>query len=338
MIDTAHLKSDRLIFFVGVNTGYLTAGQPDQRYIEFYRRRSSPQLHCAIVGNVVIPGGYSTNANTPVLTRAVGWKRVASEIAERGSLPGMQLATVWPGYIGQQRFRTRQPNDEIEELRTIVQHIGSSFVLKMLDSLDSAASIASEAGFRHLQVHAAHGYLFNLLIDGRLNTRASEVLERLAHWASVQSSKGIETSIRISMRAGAAVFDRDGQVSYLENVVGLPFDFVDLSSGFYNIDKQLIYPGRPDVLEARRQETISIAKKFPEKRFIFSGRALLKSSTDLPSNIHFGVCRDLIANPDYLTSRDLGCSNAGKCHYYSRGTSHLVCAQWERKDVLLREN
>ncbi len=332
------MKSDRLVFFVGVNTGYLTNGRPDQRYIEFYGRRSSRQLHCAIVGNVVIPGGYGTNANTPILTRAAEWKRVASAIAERGSLPGMQLATVWPGYIGQQRFRALKPNDAIEELRTVVQHIGSSFVLQMLNSLDSAASIASEAGFRHLQIHAAHGYLFNLLMDDRLYTHASEVLAWLADWASTQSSRGIETSIRISMRAGAAAFDEDGQDTYLQKVIALPFDFVDLSSGFYNVDKQLIYPSRPDVLEARRQETIRLANQFPRNRFIFSGKALLKSDTDLPSNVHFGVCRDLIANPDFLVSKDVGCSNAGKCHYYSRGRSHLVCAQWARRDALPHAN
>ena len=102
-----------------------------------------------------------------------------------------------------------------------------------------------EAGFRHLQVHAAHGYLFSLLIDDRINERAPEVLERLIGWALRYSACDMETLIRISLRTGDPHFDANGRDRFHAQVAKLPFDFIDVSSGFYNIDKQLIYPGDP---------------------------------------------------------------------------------------------
>jgi hypothetical protein len=61
------------------------------------------------------------------------------------------------------------------------------------------------------------------------------------------------------------------------------------------------------------------------KDFILSGRALLQVDHDLPPNLHIGLCRDLIANPDYLVDQSRGCMNSGKCHYFSRGTDHVTC-------------
>jgi nucleotide-binding universal stress UspA family protein len=322
------LSSDRLKFFVGLNTGYATRGKLEERFIEFYRRRSSPALHCAIVGNVVVPGGHRTNDNTPIISRASEWAELAGAIACRGSLPGVQLATVWEGYVGLRRFRSPAARETIERARELVRGLGHPRIASALRALDEAADMALEAGFRHLQVHAAHGYLFSLLVDERLNENAPEVLERLTDWAVRHSAAGIETSIRISLRTGDGDFDAHGRDRFHAQIARLPFDFVDVSSGFYDIDKQLIYPGRPDVLRARRIETIALARRFPERRFILSGRALRQPDHDLPLNLHLGFCRDLIANPDYLTDPTRGCCNSGKCHYFSRGGDHVTCPQW----------
>ena len=154
------------------------------------------------------------------------------------------------------------------------------------------------------------------------------MLARFADWAARHSAAGIETSIRISLRTGDGEFDAHGRNLFHAQVAGLTFDFVDVSSGFYDIDKQLIYPGRSDTLRARRAETIALARRFPDRDFILSGRALLQPDHDLPQNLHLGLCRDLIANPDYLTDQSRGCINSGKCHYFSRGADHVTCPQW----------
>ncbi|MCY1000165.1 hypothetical protein OWM54_23790 [Myxococcus sp. MISCRS1] len=322
------MSSGKLKFFVGLNTGYVTHGHPDERYIEFYRRRSSPALHCAIIGNVVIPGGFGSNTKTPTLSHTPVWTTVASAIKEQGTLPGIQLATTWEGYIGSKSFRPSTAHETIDRSRQVVRQLGSKKITSILGSLDDATNIALDAGFRHLQIHAAHGYLFNLLIDHRLNENAAEVRSQLARWAMRLTAVHVETSIRISLRSGDEHFDANGRDLFYEQIAGLPFDFIDVSSGFYNINKQLIYPGRPDLLRARRAETIALACRFPSRRFILSGRALLASQQDLPSNLHIGLCRDLIANPNYLADTKKGCVNSGKCHYFSRGTDQLTCAQW----------
>jgi len=325
------LKSDRLTFLVGLNTGFVTNGMPDHRYVEFYRSRSSPELHCAIVGNVVIPGGTGSNSSTTTISRGQEWTKVTQAISNRGSLPGIQLTTAWHGYVGAKSFRPGATRETIEQMREVVRKLGRTGIRSIFKALDEGSQFAAEAGFRHLQVHAAHGYLFSLLVDYRLNEYSSETLEGLTAWAMKRKAASIETSIRISLRTGDPTFDEEGRNRFHEQVVTLPFDFIDVSSGFYNIDKRLIYPGRSDVLRARRAETVSLAAQYPDRRFIVSGRALLKQEPELPPNVHIGLCRDLIANPDYLTNGSEGCRNSGKCHYFSRGKTHITCPQWVRQ-------
>jgi hypothetical protein len=72
-----------------------------------------------------------------------------------------------------------------------------------------------------------------------------------------------------------------------------------------------------------------VAERHPQKGFILSGLAGKDKKFELPSNLHFGLCRDLIANPDFLEQPNDGCLNRNKCHYFSRGEKHLTCAVWE---------
>lgn len=115
------------------------------------------------------------------------------------------------------------------------------------------SEMARLSGFRHIQLHAAHGYLFGLLFDRRLSPHADMVLSRMADWATVLGGQGIETSVRFSLRTGEAAFDAEGSENFYAAVAELPVDFIDVSSGFYNIDKRLIYPGRSDILARRRE-------------------------------------------------------------------------------------
>lgn len=325
--DTDTLK-DRLVFFLAVNTGFLKEGVPDDRFLEFYRIRSSPELHCAIVGNVVVPDGFGSNLMTPTLSSDPIWTDLANAIEIGGSLPGIQLATVWEGYVGTKRFVSHEPQTLIAQGRQLVERMGFDAVSSILNSFDLAADLATRHGFCHVQFHAAHGYLLSLLIDNRINSNAAYVLERLATLSERLKSRGVQTSIRVSMRTGDADFDSLGAPEFLDSVAALPFDFVDLSSGFYNIDKRLIYPARPDFLEARLQESVSVGLRHPGRSFIVSGRASIHDWTDIPANMHLGLCRDLIANPKFLQELDNGCRNHSKCHYYSRGEDNISCGRW----------
>jgi NADH:flavin oxidoreductase / NADH oxidase family len=322
------ISKARRIFFLGVNTGFVVNGLPDQRYLNFYASRSSPDLHCAIVGNVVIPNGYGTNSNTPILTKEHVWADLAREIAARGTLPGIQLSTTWRGYQGLRKFVNTSPTDMITEARRLIATIESVDVASLLSSFKDASMIAIEQGFRHIQFHCAHGYLLSLLIDERFYNDAARVRDRLSEISECLRTLHIETSIRISLKTGADMIDQSGSIIFQDSVASLPFDFVDLSSGFYNIDKLLIYPTRPDMLKSRSLESLDAASRHPNRNFILSGHALQHDWALMPQNLHLGICRDLIANPNVLREPNNGCINCNKCHYFSRGKSHLTCGQW----------
>jgi NADPH2 dehydrogenase len=216
--------------------------------------------------------------------------------------------------------------------REMVRTLGTDHVMNVLTSLEDGTSMALGAGFRHVQLHAAHGYLFSVLVDDRIYDGADDVLSWLAEWFRKTQSVGVDVSIRISLRTGDSRFDASGRERFQDRIAGMPVNYIDASSGFYNIDKQLIYPARPDTLLARRTETLALARRHPEMQFILSGRALYRSEETLPANVHLGLCRDLIANPDFLVDTTKGCVNSGKCHYFSRGAAHVTCPQWNQTE------
>lgn len=329
MTGAMSIWKNKRVFFLGVNTGYVLNGEPDDSYVEFYRRRASPKLHCAIVGNVVVPGGHGSNEATPTLTRSGIWRTVAEAITAQGCLPGIQLATTWEGYSGNTRFVGAKHGQFIAAARALVESLGAPGVENALRAFDKAAQMAVEHGFLHVQFHAAHGYLLSLLVDERINPNAEQVLYGLSEIVSRLACAGVESSIRISLRTGDEEFDAIGSPRFHDRIAGTPFDYVDLSSGFYNIDKRLIYPSSPEVRVSRVTESCVVAERHPQKGFILSGLAGKDKKFELPSNLHVGLCRDLIANPDFLEQPNDGCRNRNKCHYFSRGEKHLTCAVWE---------
>jgi NADH:flavin oxidoreductase / NADH oxidase family len=319
---------NRRYFFVGLNTGFAVDRHPDRRCLDFYAARSGNGLYCAIVGNVTIPGGVGTNDNTAEISDHPAWAELAESIKASGAVAGIQLATAWPSYRGMKNFVSRVSADQISRYREMARLIAVGDIERFFCAVQAGGKLAIKAGFRHIQLHAAHGYLLSLLIDSRIYPLADTVLTAIADWATHCAACGVETSIRVSLRTGDPAFDAIGREAFLDQIAFLPVGYIDLSSGFYEIDKRLIYPSLASVVRQRREETMAMANGHKYKEFIFSGKALTTTESDLPSNIHIGLCRDLIANPNYLRDKDDGCINAMKCHYYSRNQAHLTCARW----------
>jgi 2,4-dienoyl-CoA reductase-like NADH-dependent reductase (Old Yellow Enzyme family) len=328
MSGTRISRRPRRTFFVGLNTGYVEDGVPDRRMIAFYEQRSLPHLTCAIVGNVVIPGGHAVNAVTPRMSRNRRWKELASAIASHGTLPGIQLATAWETFEGATSFRPKNWTETIARSRAVAATIAPCRLQQLFSDLRTGTELAAEAGFQHVQLHAAHGYLFSLLLDSRLYDGATDCLALVVAWAKAARQIGLETSLRISLKSGDESFDRDGATAFQDQMGTLPIDIVDVSSGFYNIDKRLIYPSIGPILRDRHSETASLAARLPATQFILSGRAS-RAVEAFPDNVDLGLCRDLIANPHFLDDRSHGCRNFGKCHYHSRGVSSVTCSRWD---------
>lgn len=321
---------NRKIFFLAVNTGYTHNGTPEQRFIDFYAERSGKGLYCAIVGNVAIPNGFGTNSTTPRMENTRIWNKLAEEISKKGTLPGIQLSTTWENYIGAKSFIARTPAEQLDSYRHIASNFNKDYVIKQFSSLSEATNIAIDSGFKHIQLHAAHGYFFNLILDNRFSNHHELAIDLTQEWVKSTGQSGIETSVRLSSLTGFSKFDSI-QNSFIRDITEIPFSYHDISEGFYNINKQLIYPSLKKILTARLDRSINIALKHPKNKFIVSGKSYTLRQDTLPPNIHIGICRDLIANPNFLLEQDKGCKNKMKCHYYSRGYSSMSCGQWKQE-------
>jgi len=307
----------------------MQSGLPDSRCLEFYRERSKHGLHCAIVGNVVTPNGVGTNGVCSKISVDSAWRNLAEAINEQGALAGIQLSSTWPGYQGIRKFVPKSPDDEIAAYKKLGQSLTEKEVIDAFDSLRRGTELAINAGFRHVQLHAAHGYLFNMLIDRRFSFHADYCLKAIEAWATDLRSIKVETSLRFSMQTGHTGLDNAYGTQFTDEIGLLPVDYLDASVGFYNINKRLIYPSTSEILARRVEATLAMAQQNPTANLILSGMSSRAWDSQLPSNVHIGICRDLIANPDFLRDRTNGCKCCMKCHYFSRGESYLTCGRWQ---------
>lgn len=299
---------------------------PDSRVIDFYKIRSGNGIYCSIVGNVVIDSGVGSNLNCLQLCEDSRWELLASSILNAGSKPGIQLSTAAINYTGIKEFVAKKSDNPIAYYQKLASQYTSDMQLVILDKLFKSSILAKKMGYGHVQFHSAHGYLFSLLTDDYFNVHADTFRNILKEIIVELISEGIEVSIRISMLTGVKSVDKC-RVEYYGKIVSLGADFIDLSNGFYNVNKNLIYPVTKGALHSRLKLSLDICNKHHNQKFILSGKSL-KHHSDLPSNVDIGICRDLVANPKFILEERNGCNDCGKCHYYSHNMDSLHCGMW----------
>jgi NADPH2 dehydrogenase len=199
---------------------------------------------------------------------------------------------------------------------------------EIFKNFQQSTLIAANHGFNHIQIHAAHGYLLCIALDPVISPFCDTTAEQLIKWSDYTRQLGLETSIRLSWRSGLDRARDEERQSVLMQLFKSQFSFIDLSAGYYNINKHYIYPQTDEMLSARIQEGIDLANQHPHQDFICSGRVDINTLANWPQNLHAGVCRDLIANPNFLNDRIKLCNNHRTCHYYSRGKAHIDCGAW----------
>lgn len=316
---------DHKVFFLPANTGYNKNGAPDERLINFHNERSGKGIYCSIVGNVVLPGGYGSNNYCTYISEDPNWDILTTLIEKNGSVPGIQLSSAWPNYQGNRSFVSCS-QDILQYYQDVAYNISKDQINKIFDTLKQGVNIAINKGFRHIQIHAAHGYLISLLIDSIFCENYRYSLECLTSLILSIDNK-IEVSIRISCLIGIQLVDKKRDDT-LKRIFDLPADYFDLSFGFYNINKNMIYPETRSMLHSRLKKSLELIDKYPLKSFIISGRSLSWYNDTLPRNAHLGICRDLIANPNFLIDTTLHCNQCKECHYYSKGEQFIKCSQW----------
>ena len=317
---------NKKVFFLAINTGYHSNHMPDSRVINFYKMRSGNGIYCSIVGNVVIDSGVGSNSNCLNICNSPQWELLASSISNSGSKPGIQLSTAAIDYVGMKYFVAKRSDDPINYYNDLTSKYTLEMQEKIIDDLLKSSMVARNMGFEHIQIHSAHGYLLSLLTDGYFNVHADHFRSSLKKIILDLASGGAEVSVRISMLTGVKSIDKH-RFSYCDNMVDLGAHFTDLSNGFYNVNKNLIYPTTKSALDSRFKLGLEICNRHNNKKFILSGKSRIYHD-ELPSNADVGICRDLVANPRFIIDGNNGCDDCGKCHYYSNSTDSLICGKW----------
>lgn len=314
------------VFFLAVNNGYYLDGVPNSKCIEFFRKRSSNNLYCTLVGNIVIKGGYPSNSQNGIMSFSSKWNELANAISDEGAIAGVQLSTTWSKYVGQDLFRNSNWNSYEKELKKILTSIN---IDELFINLRESICTSIDNGFKHIQIHAAHGYLFSILLDPYLYHNWLTIIKRLNCEAQYIKSKGCTSSIRVSNYCGLTDSREGARQNVLSGLTNNGFDYIDISEGYYNFDKNYIYPSTKIQLNSRIERSLQLAQKNISQNYIVSGQ--ISPKAHFHPNVCIGICRELIANPMFLVNNIKKCDNCGDCHYYSKGQTELWCSKWEIK-------
>lgn len=317
-----------------INTGMYAAGEPTGQNIRFFRLRAGRGTAVSFVGNVGVIPELTLNNSSGVINNTRPWYRLCEGIRSAGSLAGVQLSCTPPRYRPRRQFEPNPLQDaELDRYRGLLRAISDKTWLRIETAFLRGIALSQELGFEHIQIHAAHGYLFSLVLDPTINdTRIGlEVLRNVLQ--AVACAANVQGSLRVSWRTGLP-----GDTLRTKAIVDLWHPFrrdvrLDISGGYYNIDKSLIYPSQDAGEAPLLAEAAALADKYRDSQISVAGNVWNPfAMPPLPANLSFAVARALIADPDHLKrmadGRAMVCDHCGECHYFSRDLPSLVCPKW----------
>jgi 2,4-dienoyl-CoA reductase-like NADH-dependent reductase (Old Yellow Enzyme family) len=226
---------------------------PDERLISLYRRWGAGGAGLLITGNVMVhaealtgPGGVVADERAPLdpFSRwAEAGKSGGATMWMQINHPGRQVQTRMPGVVWgpsavavelgkhSKRFGRPEPMNE-GQIRATVERFAT------------AASLAEEAGFDGVEVHAAHGYLLSQFLSPKVNKRTDEWGGELENRVRllldvVRAVRAVvPSSFTVAVKLNSADFQRGGfDVEDAERVIAmlepLGVDLVELSGGSY---------------------------------------------------------------------------------------------------------
>ncbi|MBO4419226.1 MAG: hypothetical protein J5789_05335 [Oscillospiraceae bacterium] len=320
------------VFFAPINPGFSRNGIIQEEFKQFFKQRTGNHIGICYIGNVALQAEWVSNADTAVLyaTPPKEWQSLAAEIRQTGTLPGIQLA--WkPGEFTLQRtFTTDNAPEQIGAFRKFYEAF-TDFE-QLADLYAESIRFAASLGFSVVQLHAAHGYGLSLLLSRRVSGSADPGETKGARLIKAILSRlsGLDVILDIRLSLFEGIDDR-GEIGYKKKLAGLlvdwGFDIISFSNGFYNIDKNMIYPSKSEYSPVISYVK-ALARQYPTVLWNVAGNMekLLVRNSRSPDNLSFSIGRQLIADPQTV-SKVLGkdfsgikrCSECGACHYYSFG-------------------
>ncbi|MBI3225446.1 MAG: NADH:flavin oxidoreductase/NADH oxidase [Mycolicibacterium cosmeticum] len=216
-----------------------------------------------VEATAVTPEGRITHGDLGLWSdqQTAGLARMADFLSRHGSVPGIQLGHAGPKASAQKPWEGNGPLGMDDAARGALPWqivsvssepagpgwpapaaLDVAAIHQLIDAYAAAARRAREAGFRYLEIHAAHGYLLHSFLSPLTNTRADEyggsrqarqrfLLEVTSAIRSVWPSQ-YPLGVRISAVDGVAgAIDLTDTVSLSRELKQLGVDIIDCSSG-----------------------------------------------------------------------------------------------------------
>ena len=331
------------VLLAPINTGFARDYRPSRRLLDFHRLRSGPTIGVSILGNVAISRDAAPSPGTAVLSQKGDLRRfslISRAIKLRGSLAGIQIASSPIGLSPPVRWRAPNVAAEVSRLQHLIEGFGQDYIRQSLSDFVNTALLSAEAGFDIVQIHAAHGYLMSLLLNPVINRRTDEYslcgtwLREFVDELRTQLRDTL-LSFRVSVASGLPDQgpERDSNTGLVARLARYGVDLIDLSAGFYTVDRHLVYPS----LRVGPIPLYSVAQAYATQvnsLVAFAGNILdLRDiPNDIPKNLFCTVGRAFIADPQFSEKSARGrfdeirwCQRTGHCHYFTRGRAGLEC-------------
>lgn len=327
-----------------INTGLAPNGIPNEKFIEFYEKRSGKNIGITYIGNVSIGKNWRTNSNTPCLSPESSeiLKKLSSTIESNGSLPGIQLACRSSKEKPFREWKQDDANLFLKKVKKQFSKLHKEEIHQIKEAFISSAQLSVKLGFKVIQIHAAHGYFLAQLLDDRINGRddcyGEEPLGLIKEIiSSIKNAKSeVFLDIRLSLLDGLEDRQVELKRKYLliEKILQMNIDIISISNGIYDFNKDFIYPPMEWGHGPFIKDAIPLTQKYPDIIFNLAGNIwdLRKIPTDIPDNMSFSIGRSLIADPALIEKSIYGyfdeilwCPRKGSCHYYINRTSEIYC-------------
>ena len=226
---------------------------PDERLISLYRRWGAGGAGLLITGNVMIhaealtgPGGVVLDEHAPLdpFTRwADAGKAGGAAFWMQISHPGRQVRAEMPGVVWAPSAVAVELGKHSKRFGKPVA-MGAAQIAATVERFATTASLAEQAGFDGVEVHAAHGYLISQFLSPPVNRRDDEWGGPLENRARLLLDvvrairMVVSPSFAVAVKLNSADFQRGGfdaddagrVIAMLEP---LGVDLIELSGGSY---------------------------------------------------------------------------------------------------------
>ncbi|MCX3265106.1 oxidoreductase [Pedobacter agri] len=344
MLEEIIIKSHSIpspFYFAPINTGLVLDGRPTDDLISFHKRKSSKFVGINYVGNIALSKSHVTNKNTLYISDDMSnFSKLAFEIKNSGSLPGAQIACYNSEYIPNFKFKHKNKSNYFEIVKNEVATLSHFEINKIIDLFATGIRKLVKNGFSVIQIHGAHGYFLNSFFSKTMNKRKDEygndsllILKKIIEKISDILQYFI-LDLRISLFEEKILqkLSKENKtfLNSLYDIVEL--DMISISNGFYNVDKNLIYPGK----SFGDNFMVKILDNFLDDKTgkVWNISGNIRDLNSLPldkKHISYSVGRPIIADNEFISkyfndsSTINECTYDNRCHYYSRGLACIEC-------------